>query len=49
MGGRNTEGYPDPTANTAVGRVAKEEKKKKKKEAGKDVRINRKLKNGQKV
>ena len=29
MGGRNTEGYPDPTANTAVGRVAKEEKKKK--------------------
>ena len=48
MGGRNTEGYPDPTANTAVGRVAKEEKKKKK-EAGKDVRINRKLKNGQKV
>ena len=30
MGGRNTEGYPDPTANTAVGRVAKEEKKKKK-------------------
>ena len=28
MGGRNTEGYPDPTANTAVGRVAKEEKKK---------------------
>lgn len=51
MGGRNTEGYPDPTANTAVGRVTKEEKKKKKKkkEAGKDVRINRKLKNGQKV
>lgn len=47
MGGRNTEGYPDPTANTAIGRVAKEEKKKK--EAGKDVRINRKLKNGQKV
>lgn len=29
MGGRNTEGYPDPTANTAVGRVTKEEKKKK--------------------
>ena len=29
MGGRNTEGYPDPTANTAVERVAKEEKKKK--------------------
>ena len=48
MGGRNTGGYPDPTANTAVGRVTKEEKKKKK-EAGKDVRINRKLKNGQKV
>ena len=48
MGGRNTEGYPDPTANTAVGRVAKEDKKKKK-EAGKDVRINRKLKNGQKI
>lgn len=48
MGRRNTEGYPDPTANTAVGRVTKEEKKKKK-EAGKDVRINRKLKNGQKV
>lgn len=45
MGGRNTEGYPDPTANTAVGRVTKEEKK----EARKDVRINRKLKNGQKV
>ncbi len=48
MGGRNTEGYPDPIANTAVGRVMKEEKKKKK-EAGKDVRINRKLKNGQKI
>lgn len=48
MGGCNTEGYPDPTANTAVGRVMKEEKKKKK-EAGKDVRINRKLKNGQKI
>lgn len=45
MGERNTEGYPDPTANTAVGRVMKEEKK----EAGKDVRINRKLKNGQKI
>ena len=48
MGGCNREGYPDPAANTAVGRVAKEEKKKKK-EARKDVRINRKLKNGQKV
>ena len=48
MGGRNTEGYPDPTANTAVGRVVKEEKKKKK-EVKKDVRIDRKLKNGQKV
>ena len=48
MGERNTEGYPDPTANTAVGRVTREEKKKKK-EAGKNVRINRKLKNGQKV
>lgn len=48
MGGRNTEGYPDPTANTAVGRVTKEEKKKKK-EVKKDVRIDRKLKNGQKV
>lgn len=45
MGGRNTEGYPDPTA---IGRVMKEEKKKKK-EAGRDVRIDRKLKNGQKV
>ncbi len=48
MGGRNTEGYPDPTANTAVGRVMKEEKKKKKEE-GRYVRIDRKLKNGQKV
>lgn len=48
MGGRNMEGYPDPTANTAIGRVMKEEKKKKK-EAGRDVRIDRKLKNGQKV
>lgn len=48
MGGRNTEGYPDPTANTAVGRVMKEEKKRKK-EVKKDVRIDRKLKNGQKV
>ena len=48
MGGRNTEGYPDPTANTAVGRAVNEENKKKKK-AAKDVRINRKLKNGQKV
>ena len=32
MGGRNTEGYPDPTANTAVGRVAKEEKKKRRRQ-----------------
>lgn len=48
MGGRNTEGYPDPTANTAVGRVMKQEKRKKK-EVKKDVRIDRKLKNGQKV
>ena len=48
MGGRNTEVYPDPTANTAVGRVMKEEKKKMK-EAGNVVRINRKLKNGQKI
>lgn len=30
MGGRNTEGYPDPTANAALGRVTREEKKKKK-------------------
>ena len=45
MGGRNREGYPDPTADTAVGRVTREEKK----EAVKYVHINRKLKNGQKV
>lgn len=48
MGGRNREGYPDPTADTAVGRVTREEKKKKK-EAVKYVHINRKFKNGQKV
>ena len=47
MGGRNTEGYPDPTANTAVGRVAKE---KRRKEGGrKRCSYHRKLKNGQKV
>lgn len=27
MGGRNTEGYADPTASEAVGRVFKEEKR----------------------
>ena len=41
MGGCNREGYPDPTAGIAIGRVMKQEKK--------DVRIDRKLKNGQKV
>lgn len=44
---RNKEGYHDPTAALAVGRVTKEEKKKK--EAGKNVCISRKLKNGQKI
>lgn len=48
MLGRNREGYPDPTANTAVGRVMLEEKRKEK-EAKKDVFISRKLKNGQKI
>ena len=48
MTGRNTEGYPDPTANAAVGRVMWEEKRKKK-EAKKDVLVSRKFKNGQKV
>lgn len=43
----NKEGYPDPTAALAVGRVTKEEKKKK--EAEKNVCISRKLKNGQKI
>ena len=45
MGGCNTEGYPDPTAGIAIGRVMKQEKRKKK-EVKKDVCINRKLKNG---
>lgn len=45
MAGRNKEGYPDPTADIAVGRVMKQEKHKKK-EAKKDVRIDRKFKNG---
>ena len=51
MGGCNREGYPDPTAGIAIGRVMKQEKHKKhkKKEVKKDVRIDRKLKNGQKV
>lgn len=48
MAGRNREGYPDPTAGIAVSRVAKQEKRKKK-EARKNVRIDRKFKNGQKV
>ncbi len=49
MAGRNCEGYPDPTANIAVGRVTRGEKKKRKKEAAKNVYLNRKLKNGQKI
>lgn len=48
MTGRNNEGYPDPTANAAIGRVMREEKRKKK-EAKKDVLVSRKFKNGQKV
>lgn len=44
MSGKNWEGYPDPTASIAVGRAARTEKKKK--EAAKNVRISRKLKNG---
>lgn len=44
--GKNKEGYLDPTAAIAVGRVAKQEKKK---EGYKNVRISQKLKNGQKV
>lgn len=47
MGGCNREGYPDPTAGIAIGRVMKQEKRKK--EVKKDVRIDWKLKNGQKV
>ena len=35
MGGRNTEGYPDPTANTAVGQGNERKKRSKKKEAEK--------------
>ena len=42
MGGCNREEYPDPTAGIA-------QEKCKKKEVKKDVRIDRKLKNGQKV
>lgn len=41
-------GIRDPTAGIAIGRVMKQEKRKKK-EVKKDVRIDRKLKNGQKV
>ena len=48
MGGCNREGYPDSTAGIAIVRVMKQEKRKKK-ELKKDVRIDRKLKNGQKV
>lgn len=48
MGGCNREGYPDPTAGIAIERVMKQEKRKKK-EVKKDVRIDWKLKNGQKV
>ncbi len=48
MGGCNREGYLDPTAGIAIGRGMKQEKHKKK-EVKKDVRIDRKLKNGQKV
>ena len=48
MGGCNREGYPDQTAGIAIGRVMKQEKRKKK-EVKKDVRIDWKLKNGQKV
>ena len=48
IGGCNREGYPDQTAGIAIGRVMKQEKRKKK-EVKKDVRIDRKLKNGQKV
>ena len=48
MGGCNREGYPDPTAGIAIGRVMKQERRKKK-EVKKDVRIDRKLKNGHKV
>ena len=48
MGGCNREGYLDPTVGIAIGRVMKQEKHKKK-EVKKDVRIDRKLKNGQKV
>ena len=40
MAGKNREGYPDPTANIAVGRVARQEKKKKrKKEAVKNETV----------
>ena len=48
LSGKNREGYPDPTANAAVGRVTRAEKKKKK-EAAKNVRISRKLKDGQEI
>lgn len=34
MGGCNREGYPDPTAGIAIGRVMKQEKRKK--EGGKE-------------
>ncbi|MDO4306879.1 MAG: hypothetical protein Q4C77_08590 [Eubacteriales bacterium] len=48
MSGKNREGYLDPTANTAVGRVTRTEKKKKK-EAAKNVRISRKFKDGKEI
>lgn len=34
MVGKNSEGYHDPTANIAIGRVAKEEKRKQRKKGG---------------
>ena len=48
MSGKNREGYADPTANIAVGRVSRTEKEKRK-GAKKNVRIGRKLKDGQKI
>lgn len=35
-GGKNHEGYSDPTANLAVGHVSKKAKKRKRRKAGRD-------------
>lgn len=44
MGGRNHEGYPDPTASIAMGMVAREEKKKRREESQEEKKKKQKAK-----